>query len=106
MERVRGKERETGPVEYKLTLAGASERRIEELATQMEYRIREGGGEAFYEIGVSDEGELLGLPPQELEKTLEVLREVARRIGAELRVLREVEGKKGLVVEVHVRKVL
>ncbi len=106
MERVQGKERETGPVEYKLTLAEAGSRRIEELTTQMEYRIREGGGEAFYEVGVTDEGELLGLPPQELEKTLEVLREVAKRIGAELRVLRKVEGKRGVVAEVHVRKVL
>lgn len=40
-----------GNVEYKLKLVDPSESRFEHLVTQMKWRLREGQGEAIYEIG-------------------------------------------------------
>lgn len=40
-----------GNVEYKLKLVEPSESRFEHLVTQMKWRLREGQGEAIYEIG-------------------------------------------------------
>jgi translation elongation factor 1A GTP binding domain family len=61
----------------------------------MKRRILEGGGEAVYLIGVADDGRPLGLPDGELLKALGVLREVARRAGATVYILRISEGIRG-----------
>ncbi|RLE89257.1 MAG: hypothetical protein DRJ46_04950, partial [Thermoprotei archaeon] len=96
-------EKEEGKTEYKLKLTRVSEERLEHLASQMKYRLSEGGGEAFYVLGVSDEGEPLGLTDEELEVSLENLRRVAARLGARVKVVREKRGRRGRVVEVLVR---
>ena len=96
-------EKEEGKVEYKLMLRSVSQARLEKLASQMKYRLSEGGGEAIYVLGVSDDGEPIGLSEEELSETLLVLREVARRIGAKTKVIRRRRGKKGSIVEVLVR---
>jgi elongation factor 1-alpha len=98
------REDQEGNTEYKLKISSLGRERLEELASQMKYRLNEGGGEAFYELGVSDEGELIGLPGEELAKTLDNLREVGRTIGASCTVLREAPGKTGKVLEVLVRR--
>ncbi|MGC8936522.1 MAG: hypothetical protein ACP5KV_04065, partial [Candidatus Methanomethylicaceae archaeon] len=55
------KESEEGNVEYKLKIIQPTKDRLEELASQIRYRLAERGGEAFYILGVSDSGEPLGL---------------------------------------------
>jgi len=97
-------ESEEGHVEYKLKLLSLSEERLEHLATQMNYRLNEKGGEAVYVIGVSDKGEPVGLSDEELEISLKNLQRIAERIGAKCTVLREANGKLGKVVEVLVRR--
>ncbi|MEM0220151.1 MAG: elongation factor 1-alpha, partial [Thermoproteota archaeon] len=64
------KEIENGNIEYKLKVVINDSERLEELATQLNYRLNEGGGEAFYELGVSNEGELIGLSEEEAKITL------------------------------------
>ena len=44
-------EPEQGNVEYKLKLINPSSERFEHLVTQMKWRLREGHGEAVYQIG-------------------------------------------------------
>lgn len=44
-------EPEQGNVEYKLKLINPSSQRFEHLVTQMKWRLREGQGEAIYQIG-------------------------------------------------------
>lgn len=44
-------EPEQGNVEYKLKLVNPSNERFEHLVTQMKWRLREGHGEAIYQIG-------------------------------------------------------
>ena len=51
-------EPQLGNIEYKLKLINPSKQRFEHLVTQMKWRLREGQGEAIYEIGVSDCGHL------------------------------------------------
>ena len=52
---------------------------------------QEGGGEAIYEIGVKDCGDLEGLVDEELEESLKTLRRMADKLGASIHVLREHE---------------
>lgn len=44
-------EPEQGNIEYKLKLINPSSQRFEHLVTQMKWRLREGHGEAIYQIG-------------------------------------------------------
>ena len=47
--------------------------------TQMKWRLREGRGEAIYEIGVADNGLLLGLSENDLASSLNTLNRMAER---------------------------
>ena len=80
---------ESGNVEYKLKLVNPSDSRFEHLVTQMKWRLQEGGGEAIYEIGVKDCGDLEGLEDDELDESLETLRRMATKLGASIHVLRQ-----------------
>lgn len=104
------KESENGKIEYKLLLNTNDENRLQELATQMKYRLEEGGGEAFYIIGVSDNGEILGLSESELNKSLEILSRIASIINAKIVHMRKVQVKKGrqiaeVLIRVHKDKI-
>lgn len=102
-------EEEQGNVEYKLKLLNPSSSRFEHLVTQMKWRLREGRGEAIYEIGVSDNGLLLGLSENDLTSSLNTLNRMAERLGATVNILQRkevsTEPEKRFVVETRVRKV-
>ncbi|MCK5588517.1 MAG: elongation factor 1-alpha, partial [Candidatus Lokiarchaeota archaeon] len=89
----RTKERETGNVEYKLRLTDISSEKRESLATQMLYRVIEGGGEAIYLIGVEDNGRLIGISETELEESEETLKEIAALINAKISRIRIRDGE-------------
>ncbi|XP_012522961.1 LOW QUALITY PROTEIN: GTP-binding protein 2 [Monomorium pharaonis] len=82
-------EPEQGNVEYKLKLINPSSQRFEHLVTQMKWRLREGHGEAIYQIGVEDNGRLAGLTKEEMKTSLKTLKDMASRLGATIRILRE-----------------
>ena len=63
-------ESEEGNVEYKLCLLKKEDQRVENLATQMRYRCDEGYGECIYNIGVTDDGEMVGITDAEYEETM------------------------------------
>ena len=76
----------------------------------MKWRLREGQGEAIYEIGVEDSGLLTGLEPAEMTASLTTLHRMAAELGAAVTVLRErrvsgPDGEQRCVSEVLVRKV-
>ncbi|XP_008547414.1 GTP-binding protein 2 [Microplitis demolitor] len=87
-------EPEQGNIEYKLKLVNPSCQRFEHLVTQMKWRLKEGHGEAIYQIGVEDNGKLTGLSREEMKASLKTLREMASRLGATTRVLRERQATK------------
>ena len=62
-----------------LKLVNPSISRIEHLVTQMNWRLKEGGGEAIYEIGVEDNGKLTGLTKEDLESSLKTIDALAGR---------------------------
>jgi GTPase len=93
-----------GNIEYKLKLVHTSKERIEGLITQMHFRLREGNGECFYQIGVEDNGNPLGLNEEDLKASLETLYIMTSRIGATMHVLSYSQGKEGLITEILVTK--
>ena len=84
-------EADDGNVEYKLQLLSPSPARFARLVTQLKWRLLEGGGQAYYELGVADSGDLIGLPREELEQSLETLEMMAGEIGASVIVVKEIE---------------
>ena len=71
------RELNNGNTEYKLQLINLSEKRIEELRTQMRYRMNEGSGEAVYKIGVKDDGKMIGISVEKMEESIENLKIIA-----------------------------
>ncbi|KAK3755477.1 hypothetical protein QZH41_017632, partial [Actinostola sp. cb2023] len=71
-----------------LKLVNPSESRLIHLVTQMKWRLQEGQGEAIYEIGVEDNGAVVGLPEKELQASLKTLDLMASKLGAATSVLR------------------
>lgn len=106
-------ENDNGNVEYKAKLCSLSKERIYHLTTQMKWRLREGQGEAIYEIGVSDNGCLTGIIQSEMDESLKCLHQIADSINASFSVLSEREiitgvnlgEEKRYVTEVLIRKV-
>ncbi|KAK3921921.1 GTP-binding protein 2 [Frankliniella fusca] len=82
-------EPQLGNVEYKLKLVNPSKQRFEHLVTQLKWRLREGQGEAIYEIGVEDNGVLAGLSSSEMTDSLQTLKQMALSLGATTTILRE-----------------
>uniref|UniRef100_A0A336L3T0 CSON003415 protein n=1 Tax=Culicoides sonorensis TaxID=179676 RepID=A0A336L3T0_CULSO len=99
-------EPQLGNIEYKLKLINPGAQRLEHLVTQMKWRLREGAGEAIYEIGVSDNGQLYGLSENDMNTSLQTLTTMAQKLGASTTVLRRksIAGRRS-VCEVLVRKV-
>lgn len=72
-------EKEDGNVEYKLKLLNKSSERIEKLASQMAYRCNEGGAECFYNLGVEDDGTMVGITEHEFKETVQTLKKAAEK---------------------------
>ncbi|KAG7384761.1 GTP binding protein [Phytophthora boehmeriae] len=83
MEQLPG-EVEEGNVEYKQQLLEPSAERLRQLTTQMHWRLNEGGGVAFYELGVSDSGASLGLKEDAMLRSLGTLARMCRVVRAEM----------------------
>jgi len=101
------KEKENGNVEYKLRihLSTDDQDRKEKFMTQLLYRLNEGSGEAIYEIGVTDDGEAIGLPEEELQATLDNLKKITLELNAEMSIIRIGSGIKGKVAELLIRRI-
>ncbi|XKL59482.1 hypothetical protein PGB90_000498 [Kerria lacca] len=95
-----------GNVEYKLKLINPTDVRFERLVSQMKWRLREGRGEAIYEIGVKDNGVLAGLSDSEISSSLQTLEQMSLQLDASMTILRkrEIENDKK-VIEVLIRKI-
>jgi GTPase len=92
-----------GDTEYKLKLVLPTPERLNQLVTQMKFRLSEGHGQAFYQIGVEDDGTPRGISEEELEQSLRSLEEMVRRLGAFMNVVSRVLGYEGHVAKVMVR---
>ncbi|XP_060537434.1 GTP-binding protein 2 isoform X2 [Cylas formicarius] len=99
-------EPQLGNVEYKLKIVNPTKQRFEHLVTQLKWRLREGNGEAIYEIGVEDSGILAGLSKRDMTASLQTLEQMAKKLGASTTLLREKQlDNSRSVAEVLVRKI-
>ena len=57
-------------IEYKLKLVNPTPMRLAKLITQLKWRTVEGGGIAIYELGVLDDGKLIGISRSEMKASL------------------------------------
>jgi len=81
------REVERGNVEYKLKMIDPSDVRLQQLVTQLKWRLAEGAGEALYEIGVADDGTLAGLDEEDMAASLDTLRRMSVWANAKMSVL-------------------
>jgi GTPase len=72
-----------GNVEYKRRLVSLSDKRREELITQIRWRLSEGGGTAVYKIGISDDGEPKPLSESDYQESVSNLLSLVNRADAE-----------------------
>ncbi|GAA6057458.1 hypothetical protein JCM3770_000772 [Rhodotorula araucariae] len=71
-----------GHIEYKLKLlTPTSLHRLEKLRTQLKWRLVEGGGLAVYELGVLDDGTLVGLAQSDMDESLRTLGQMLAGLG-------------------------
>lgn len=70
-----------GHIEYKLKLVNPTRLRISKLATQLKWRLISGCGEAVYELGVLDDGTLIGISRKEMKISLSTLGTMLSSIG-------------------------
>ncbi|KAI5791939.1 hypothetical protein EDC01DRAFT_616066 [Geopyxis carbonaria] len=107
-------EPQIGSTEYKLSLSrgGKNDARLEQLTTQLLWRLQQStpyhatslatkspeaiasmlqeSSGALYEIGVADDGTLVGLDEAELNDSIDVLKQMAAKLGASVTILRRV----------------
>jgi len=80
-------EREGGNVEFKERLTKdlhLSDGRLESLAAQLRHRVLSGDGEATYVVGVTDDGGIAGISPDEFSESMDVLSLLAEEAGAHI----------------------
>ncbi|SAM85901.1 uncharacterized protein UBRO_07809 [Ustilago bromivora] len=77
-----------GNLEYKLKILPPSRERFDRLVTQLKWRLLEGAGLAVYEIGVLDDGTLIGLDPDSMKDSLKLLSLMAVEVGSNCHVQR------------------
>ena len=80
-------EQEGGSVEFKERLTEdlhLSEGRLESLAAQLRHRVLSGDGEATYVVGVTDDGGLAGISPDEFSESMDVLSLLAEEAGTHI----------------------
>ena len=98
-------ESDTGNIEYKRVLTDNSFLRIERIMSQMKYRCEEGSGECIYNIGVDDDGVLIGITSEEYKTTIDILQQAANMNNYILTEIGKTEiFKNKFIYEVHIRE--
>lgn len=89
-------------MEYKLKFADPNLDRVQHLITQMKFRLNEGNGQAYYQIGVEDNGNPLGLGEKEMFESLATLYYMSKNLNALLKINKVSKGFEGEIAEIEV----
>ena len=84
-------ENDNGNVEYKRHVCNKDIKRKERLATQMQFRLKEGNGECIYKIGVEDDGTIFPISSEEFDETLFNLNEISKMNNCKCNVLNKID---------------
>jgi GTPase len=76
------KENEYNSIEYKRHISFLTKDKLERYATQMNYRLFNGKGNAIYLIGIDDNGEIVGLSYKKLLESIRNLISICKIIDA------------------------
>ena len=80
-------EQDGGHIEFKERLTRElhlADGRMESLAAQLRHRVLSGDGEATYVVGVTDDGGIAGIAPDDFSETMDVLSLLAEEAGAHI----------------------
>lgn len=77
-------EDDNGNIEYKLRITTKCNKRIEQLATQMKWRLNEGNGYAEYLIGVEDDGNIKNISSKDYNMSLKNIIKIIDIIDAKI----------------------
>jgi elongation factor 1-alpha len=75
---------ESGNIEYKLKIVPDDDFRLDQLASQMKWRIDEGGGIAIYYLGISDNGEISGINKSDYSQSMKNISKITKKINANI----------------------
>ena len=78
------KEVEYGNKEYKLKVTTQDKNRLDQLATQMKWRLNEGNGKAIYYVGIDDDGNIKGISLDDYKKTINNINKIIKIIDANI----------------------
>ena len=59
-------------------------------------------GKALYLLGIDDDGQIVGMTPQEMEFTLNHLKSIVKKIDAKIKMIRAYNGGKGYVCSARI----
>lgn len=76
------KEEYYGNTEYKLKFIDMNPAKIEKYATQLKFRLIEGKGVAYYYVGVSDSGYLIGIPDNDIDRHIQIMNKIAHTVSS------------------------
>ena len=93
-----------GNIEYKYKLLNLDPEKFNKRLTQMQYRINEGYGEAFYHIGRMDNGEPLGLTKEEYDESVNNLKLLVKELNCNLSLLLETIKNNSYIGEFIIRE--
>lgn len=92
------KENDYGDTEYKLILHIDDDYKREGLVTQMKYRLNAGMGECIYYLGVHDNGNPVGILPEEMEYSIKNLDVICKAANAEWSIINKQTNGSGFEV--------
>lgn len=93
---------EEGCVEYKVKISKLTKPRFTSLVTQLRFRLREGMGKAIYYIGITDDGGVSGTSPSLLKTSLNILSNMAKKVGQCTLMPERFETSKGVYYKVTI----
>lgn len=88
------REDDAGNTEYKLHLG--NQEKLVERTTQLNFRLLEGHGEAFYRIGIKDDGQAVGITMKQMIMSLYYLHQMCSNLNAKMLIREFAPGKRGL----------
>lgn len=105
------KEIEIGNREYKINLDYSDNKKslilkiLSKKATQMNYRLYEGGGKAVYFLGIEDNGYTKGISLNKMISSLYFFNKIVNMSDANFNKIRIYNGENGFVATIRVNKI-
>ncbi len=97
-------EDEYGNIEYKLKVIPKNNFRLEQLVSQMKWRISEGNGTAYYYLGVKDDGKIINISNNEFKDSILNLKKISSKINSSIRDIKKMTNDKYYWYKILVKK--